>query len=307
MEDFRTPACDTGPGGGKLCILVQEENKQGETERMRILYTTDIHGRTHCFDTVLERAATAGATAIVYGGDLMPLGPDLFAVQQAFLGNWLPEYIQRCARRGIALLATLGNMDLRGLDGMFGEVMNSAGNSLSLLDESAEFGGYTFVGCTMTTDGPFSLKDRCLRDLPDSVSPFGGGSALASGPGGIHRVDNWARRVTDLPSLAEHLNGLPLPENPQRTIYVIHQPPAGAGLGIIDSGVDVGSQAVKRFLEKSGALLSLHGHIHESPFSGGTWRAALGGTTCVQPGQLSGQDCVSVLIDLPDLKMERQS
>jgi uncharacterized protein len=274
---------------------------------MKILYTTDIHGRTHCFDTVLERAAKAGASAIVYGGDLLPLGRDLFAVQQAFLENWLPDYIQRCAGRGITLLATLGNMDLRGLDGLFHQVMDSSGNSLSLLDESIGIGGYTFVGCAMTTDGPFSLKDRCLRDLPDSVSPFGGSDALVSGPDGIQQVDNWARRVADLPSMAEHLNGLPRPENPQRTVYVIHQPPADTGLGIIGNGVDVGSQAVTQFLERSDALLSLHGHIHESPFSGGTWRASLGGTACVQPGQLSGENCVSVLIDLPDLKMECQN
>ncbi len=273
---------------------------------MKILYTTDIHGRTHCFDTVLERAAMAGATAIVYGGDLLPLGPDLFAVQREFLANWLPDYIRRCDDRGIALLATLGNMDLRGLDGMFWGVMKRAGNALSLLDESVEFGGYEFVGCAMTTDGPFSLKDRCLRDLPDSVSPFGGGGALASGPEGIQRVDNWTRQVAELPSMAEHLGSLPRPKNPQRTIYVIHQPPAGTGLGIIGNGADVGSQAVTRFLEDSGALLSLHGHIHESPFSGGSWRARLGGTTCVQPGQLSGNGCVSALIDLPGLEMERQ-
>ena len=70
--------------------------------------------------------------------------------------------------------------------------------------------------------------------------------------------------------------------------------------------MDVGSLAVARFVERSGALLSLHGHIHESPSSGGTWRASLGRTQCVQPGQLSGGNCVSVLIDLPELEMERQ-
>ncbi len=273
---------------------------------MKILYTTDIHGRTSCFDLVLERAAQAGASAIVYGGDLMPLGRDLLAVQREFLENWLPDYIERCRERGLTLLATLGNMDLCALDRLFCEVVNSTDNALSLLDESVEFGGYTFVGCAMTTDGPFSLKDRCCRDLPDSVSPFGDSQALVSGPEGIQRVDNWASKVAGLPSMAEHLDSLPHPRNPSTTVYVIHQPPAGAGLGIIGSGVDVGSLAVARFVEQSGALLSLHGHIHESPSSGGTWRASLGRTQCVQPGQLNGGNCVSVLIDLPELEMERQ-
>ncbi len=273
---------------------------------MKIVYATDIHGRTHCFNSLLENTAAAGAEAIVYGGDLLPLGRDLFAVQRAFLNNWLPDYIDRCRQRGITLLATLGNMDLRGLDGLFREVMNSASNALSLLNESAEFGGYTFVGCPMTTDGPFSLKDRCLRDLPDSVSPFGAGKALASGPDGIQAIDDWTSEVAGLPSMAEHLESLPHPENPGRTVYVIHQPPAGTGLGIIGSGDDVGSRAVARFVQRSGALLSLHGHIHESPSCGGAWRANLGGTTCVQPGQPGGERCVSVLIELPELTMERR-
>lgn len=274
---------------------------------MKIIYATDFHGRKNCYEELLDRAVTARAEAIVNGGDLYPLGFDLFAVQREFLEDWLPGYLARCCERGVAFLATLGNMDLRAHDSLFREVMSQAGRAWSLVEQSAELAGLTFIGCAMTTDGPFSLKDRCLRDLPDSSALFGGGNALASDSDGIHHVENWQEHVNSQPCLREHLDTLPAPSDPEKTVYVLHQPPAGVGQGIIGSGADVGSRAVADFLENSGALLSLHGHIHESPFSGGQWRAKLGRTTCVQPGQLSGAECVSVLIDLPELEMELRS
>jgi Icc-related predicted phosphoesterase len=67
---------------------------------------------------------------------------------------------------------------------------------------------------------------------------------------------------------------------PERTIAVLHVPPIGSGLDtcpdldknlkIITQGGQVvmkaaGSPAVKAFIEKVQPMLSLHGHIHESP------------------------------------------
>ena len=80
---------------------------------MKILYATDIHGRTGCYETILERAVNDSADAIVNGGDLYPLGPELFDVQKKFLEHWLPDYLRRCNDRAITFLSTLGNMDLR--------------------------------------------------------------------------------------------------------------------------------------------------------------------------------------------------
>ena len=272
---------------------------------MKILFATDIHGRIDAYKIILDRAAGNGVDAIVYGGDLCPLGRDLFDVQKKFLEEWLPEYLRRCNERGIAFLATLGNLDLRGLDKLFLEVMDSAENARPLLERKAEFGGFTFIGSPMTTDGPFSLKDRCLRDLAGSESQFGGNNALISDSSGIHAHSDWTSRVKSLPSLEEHLASLPAPGDPALTIYVLHQPPAGTGQGIISNGSDVGSAAVAKFLENSEALLSLHGHIHESPFCGGCWQSRLGKTVTVQPGQLNTPECVSVTIELPELGMSR--
>lgn len=62
-------------------------------------------------------------------------------------------------------------------------------------------------------------------------------------------------------------------------IAVIHQPPFGSELDRLSSGKHVGSKAVRDFIERSGALICLTGHIHESI---GT--DTIGRTTVVNPG-----------------------
>lgn len=271
---------------------------------MKILYASDLHGRLSAYETVFERAVACGVSAIVNGGDVYPLGPDLFAVQREFLESYFPDYLERVHKEGIAYLATLGNMDLRGHDDLFRRVMVQAPGAHCLLEESAAFGGYTFIGSAMSIDGPFSLKDRCLRDTADSELSSSLARVLVSDHSGIHGIDDWPDWVRKLPTLEEHLESLPRPKDPEKTIYVLHQPPLGVGQGIISSGIDVGSEAVADFLAHSEALLSLHGHIHESPFVGGNWRSKIGRTTCVQPGQLSGSESVTVFIDLESLEMD---
>jgi uncharacterized protein len=273
--------------------------------RMKAIYVSDLHGHTAAYEKTFERAVSAGVRAIINGGDIYPLAPDLFTVQKKFISGYLSEYLDRCARAGLHYLCTLGNMDLRGLDSEFLQVINSAPNAYSLLNEKVEFEGYTFIGSPMTADGPFALKDRCLIDTDHSSAPPVSGRALISDSEGIHDLENWEKARADLPSLSSHLADLPRPAEPERTVYVLHQPPLGARLGMISETIDVGSQAVADFLTENKPRISLHGHIHESPFVGGCWRSSIGETVCIQPGQLTGTGCVSVVIDFESLEMTR--
>ncbi len=272
---------------------------------MIILYVTDLHGRRAAYEKAAEIALGCGARAIVNGGDLYPLGPDLFAVQKQFLQGWFREYLNSLADKGLFFLSTLGNMDLAGLDEYFNEVMAESGSGRSLLDASTELDGWTFTGSAMTTDAPFALKDRCRRDGPESTAPSINRAPLLSDKSGIQERPDWAAFCRELPDLAAHLDRLPQSPDPSRSVYVLHQPPKGLGLGILDSGADAGSNSVLEFLRKRQPRLSLHGHIHESPFAGGCWRAEFGPTVCVQPGQLPGGRLVSVVIGLDTLEMTR--
>jgi len=74
--------------------------------------------------------------------------------------------------------------------------------------------------------------------------------------------------------------------DPRKTILVTHAPPSGMGLGVVGSSDgDVGSAAVTQWIDHHQPLLTLHGHIHESPGISGTHTTRRGQTICHQPGQ----------------------
>ena len=78
-------------------------------------------------------------------------------------------------------------------------------------------------------------------------------------------------------TIEEDLDHLPKPLHPKRTIYIMHSPPFGTRLDLIQGGKSAGSRSIKTFIEKNQPLLTLHGHIHESPeplwrLYGSNWR-----------------------------------
>jgi len=69
------------------------------------------------------------------------------------------------------------------------------------------------------------------------------------------------------------------------------------GLDRCANGGNVGSKAVYNFLKDRQPILSLHGHIHESPEVGGIWKSLLGKTVCIQPGQLASFTYVTINLE----------
>jgi Icc-related predicted phosphoesterase len=65
----------------------------------------------------------------------------------------------------------------------------------------------------------------------------------------------------------------------------MHSPPFGTKLDLIQGGKSAGSRSIKTFVEGNQPLLTLHGHIHESPEISGTYIDRIGETICINPGQ----------------------
>lgn len=85
--------------------------------------------------------------------------------------------------------------------------------------------------------------------------------------------------------------------NPETAIFMVHVPPKDSQIDLapkIDEDlrpvggggiqIGVGSTAVREAIEKYQPLLSVHGHIHESPGVG-----KIGRTNCINPGSEYGQ------------------
>jgi Icc-related predicted phosphoesterase len=118
---------------------------------------------------------------------------------------------------------------------------------------------------------------------------------LSAGEGFVP-VDDVESLLDERPTLEVILAGI-AEEAPslERAILVCHAPPLGMGLANVDNKTDVGSVALSRWIQKHQPLLTLHGHIHESPMITGVHTAKLGRTTVHQPGQCG---CGTVLFSI---------
>lgn len=272
---------------------------------MRILFVTDLHGNSAKYRRVFDVAIRHGVAAVVNGGDMLTLDGDLHGSQKDFIEGFLSPYFAGYEKAGICHLGFLGNDDLKIHDDFFDETCRKYKSVVNLAQRRFALSGYEFIGMNWVADYPFRLKDRCRRDGPGYVFQEQFGAGLLSTPEGFIELEDWPAYAAKLPAIEDELAALPRPAAAGRTIYVIHTPPFGLGLDVISSGVKVGSQAVSRFIEKIQPLLTLHGHIHESPAISGIWKAKIGETICAQPGQMKADALSYALIDLESMEMER--
>jgi Icc-related predicted phosphoesterase len=138
---------------------------------------------------------------------------------------------------------------------------------------------------------PFSRKDW---EKPDSVQqPYTPGNRIRldghlSIKGRLEKtVINLASDDTienDLSRLSEIID--------RPFIFVSHSPPFQTPLDILYNNLHVGSSGIRNFIAKWSAknrlIVSLHGHIHESPHQSGSISTTIQDTLCINPGQNSG-------------------
>jgi len=268
------------------------------------LFVTDLHGNRRKYVRTLALAKELGAFLVLNGGDMFPHGR-LHEEQARFVREFLDPHFAQYQEAGIRHLGLLANDDLRTHDPLFESACGKYPLVENLAGQRVSIGPHDFIGMNLVTDFPFRLKDRARMDARDFIFPpqFGGG--ILSLPGGWKEIPDWPAYARTLPTIEEELSRLPEPRDPEHAVYVIHGPPSGLGLDVCRGGGTVGSAATRRFLENRQPLLSLHGHIHESPEESGAWKATLGRTVCIQPGQ-SDNGLTVVVGNLETVTFERR-
>lgn len=278
---------------------------------MKILYVTDLHGDKNKYRKSIEIAVEKNITVIVNGGDMLPKLGERHLDQPAFINGFLRDYFEELQEHNITYLTMLGNDDLLSVDGLFEQVCGEFGNVHNIAGKKVLVGEHEFIGMNNILDHPFGCKDRVVTEkdyIPQrQLSYFAG----ISNEYGYDRIFNWLEySKTELPLMCDILQELPEPENQKQTIYVMHMPPAGLRLGqLLYQDLDIGSADIYKFLKSKQPLLSLHGHIHESPDTEkGTWINQIQHTVCIQPGQteLDSKDMVYAEIDLKRKEYVRQ-
>ncbi len=268
------------------------------------LYVTDLHGDRRKYERVLEVAVEAGVGIVVNGGDMFPRGR-MHEDQERFLLEFLEPHLAKYRTAGIRYFGFPANDDLRVHDPLFDRLCADNPAAENLAGRKVAAGAYEFIGFNLVSDVPFRLKDRARMDSRDVPFPAQFGPAVLSRTGGWEEIPDWPTFARRLPTIEEELRALPAASDPRRTVYVIHGPPAGIGLDVVRGGASVGSPATRLFIEKVGPLLTLHGHIHESPDESGVWMSRLGGTVCIQPGQ-SASGVTIVVGDLERMRFDRR-
>ncbi|MDQ6815837.1 MAG: metallophosphoesterase [Actinomycetota bacterium] len=232
-------------------------------------------------DPILRRIRDAGQYPVqVSLSDYDRLAESKETLDEAFraacvgqVRDWMERAAERLSPSGVPLYVTGGNDDYFEIERVLDEapyIVNAEGRLVDLTDEiqmiSTGYGNPTPWQC------PRDITEDELRD----------------------RIEAMAVQLPDA----------------RRAVFNLHVPPYASGLDLcprldtstrpprplVGEEAPAGSSAVREALTRFQPLLSLHGHIHESPGV-----CALGRTTAVNPGSEYGEGILhSAVIDLVD-------
>jgi uncharacterized protein len=253
----------------------------------RLLYVTDLHGWTRGYERIATVAQAEEIATIVNGGDMLPHGRDLVVTQRRFVEEYLPSYLEWLDAAGISYYGMLGNDDCRAVLPAWQDLVRAWPRVHDLSEGWLPLAdGLAICGCNYIPDPPFRLKDWSVLDTRDFVRPPQHPDPVVSQGDSLKSVEDIGAFFQARPTLEELLDAIAArAADYERAVLVCHAPPQGTGLGNISAGTDVGSAAVRAWIERYQPLLTLHGHIHESPRITGVDMAKIGRTTVHQPGQ----------------------
>ncbi len=265
---------------------------------MKLLYTSDTHVYPAHLGRLLSAARQLRPDAVILGGDLIPdwrgsvadsLEPHRLWVREKLLPD-LQAFRSACPQT--RLLLDFGNDDIAAArsplveaDGRWFDLLHMRVVRISP--------GLVVAGYMVVNPTPFRLKDYEKPDTADHPGLSGPGPVIAgqrtsSGviePHTLSLADGTME--ADLDALSAVLESDLWREH--RFLFVSHCPPKDTVLDRTNCNLNVGSLAVRRFIEHWGPtgrlVAGCHGHIHESPWQSERAWQDLAGVPCFNVGQ----------------------
>lgn len=270
---------------------------------MNCIFAADIHGLSERYLKLFDIIESERPDAVFLGGDLLPSGwfmkyetydspgdfiDDFLALRFAELKDKLGELYPR-------IFIILGNDDGRVFEKDFID-----GTEKGLWEyinlKQVSFGDYNVYGYCFVPPTPFRLKDWEKYDVSRFVDP--GCLSPEDGLTTIELPDREKRNTTikiDLEELTED-------QNLEKSIFLFHTPPYqtkldraeldGKIVEHVPMDVNVGSIAVRRFIESRQPYLTLHGHVHESTRLTGAWKDKIGKTVMFSAAHDGRELCI---------------
>jgi Icc-related predicted phosphoesterase len=252
---------------------------------MELLYTSDLHGSSNLYSQLLEQFTERPSDGLVLGGAILPDGDRgmPYASVCRFIREDFREFLERVreVRSDTEVLTIFGNHDWSFSVEEFQALQDQSLLTMLRHDGLHTVGGFDFLGLSYCPPAPYWIKDFERRDLENDAPSEFGGYVWSYEDKRIKSVTG-RRHFSHHESLEKMLSEVPASD---RFIFVAHAPPRDGNLDILLDGRHVGSNAVRRFIERTGPILTLHGHLHESPIVSGHYTEKINDSLCVNAGQ----------------------
>lgn len=269
---------------------------------MKLLAVADIHQRDNKWKLLVNLCEKEPFDVVAIAGDLFPKGNGI--EPQVNFVKHLKKYAQKITKTGAKLVFILGNDDNQNCIYQMEQGHNIDWYYVS--EKVVEIDGYEFIGMPYVPDHPFGYKYWCRAEFPNQpkISAYQRSNPLIiNSDNEFEEIRDYKAFLLNQPSIWSVLESLAKNvKNIKKSIWLIHAPPFGI-LDVCAGGKKVGSDAVLKFVEEYQPMLTIHGHIHESPeYNGEIWCWQYNKTLCVQNGQLTEQLYYSV-IEIQDDKI----
>lgn len=273
---------------------------------MNCFFVSDLHGHTDRYEKLFGLIEAERPGAVFLGGDILPTGKASMKLQGHldFISDYLvpgfDDIKKKLGENYPRVFLILGNDDGKIVEPEVFEGVR-LGIWEYLHNRKTELSNNVIYGYSYVPPTPFRLKDWERYDVSRYVDP-----GCISPEEGIYSVPvpplevKYATIKSDL----EMLTGREALGN---AVFLFHSPPYMTGLdqaaldGVIIDNVQVdthvGSIAIKKMIENSQPLLTLHGHVHESARITGKWKETIGKTICINAAH-DGKELALVRFDL---------
>jgi uncharacterized protein len=252
-------------------------------------FVSDLHGHTSRYQKLFNTIAEERPAVVFLGGDLLP---QPFARMNAFdvvSQNFINDYLasgflklrEKLADTYPRVFLILGNDDSRFEEAA---ILDAAAQGVweYVHNRRVQIGNFFVYGYSYVPPTPFQIKDWERYDVSRFVDP-----GCVSPEEGRHSVPV-SENELKYSTIQNDIELLAGDDDLSRSLFLFHTPPYQTNLDraaldgkMVDHvplDVNVGSIAVKRFIELRRPLVTLHGHVHESARLTGSWKDQIGTT-----------------------------
>lgn len=252
-------------------------------------FVSDLHGKKDRYNKLFQKIEEEKPSSVFLGGDLLPSGMYNYTNDSDYSDNFVKNILingfnklkKNLKDHYPHVFIILGNDDGRSEES---EIIKAESKGIweYIHNKRSSIGIFTIYGYSYIPPTPFLLKDWERYDVSRYVDP-----GCVPPEEGWHSYEINKDKIV-YSTIKEDLELLTENNNISNSIFLFHTPPyqtkldraALDGKMYEDVPLDlyVGSIAVKRFIEEKQPLITLHGHVHESPRLTGTWKDRIGKT-----------------------------